>query len=169
MVQRYECDPTTNSVIKGAHTHIHAHTQTRSTHSSNTLLAPRLSMSMQKCFSSSSSSAFAWLSSHRVWYKTSPGLLQGVFSAMSSSTEIFCPSKNSPKKNQHFMCAFDTSSIVLSSDWTENVLKPVENSSRVRYPLPSESRVSNTFSNSSALRGSSSFSLYLTRHKTQLL
>lgn len=40
-----------------------------------------------------------------------------------------------------------------------NILKPEENSSRVRNPLPSESSESNTFSSSSALRGSSPFNL----------
>lgn len=69
-----------------------------STHSSKTLLAPRLSISLQKCSSSSSSSPLVRFSSHWVSYRTSDWVLHWVFSSMLSSTEILWPNKNSPKK-----------------------------------------------------------------------
>lgn len=48
----------------------------------------------------------------------------------------------------------------LNRQCNANVLKPEENSSKVRYPLASVSKVSKTLSSSSALRGSSPFNLY---------
>ena len=71
------------------------------THSSNTLLPPRLSSSIQKCLSSSSSTPDS-LASHWLWYRASLVLKVGVGARFwSSTTEILRPCRNWPVKKMH--------------------------------------------------------------------
>lgn len=165
----------------------HTHTHRVSTHSSNTLLPPRLSISMAKCRLSSSSSPLARLSSHWLWYKTSAGLSPEVPSPTSASAaQLLWPNKNSPgkKKKKREKCndcqlgrAIDASVVAadgeggINKEWGGGELTEA-GGKLVQREVPVAIGVEGVKDVLQLLRteGESAVQpLFLTRHKTQLL